>query len=98
MVANCETGCGESPEREDRTAQRRAFNRKTDLIRVPGDTGCSAHVGSWYMEELLEPHDHSEGHPGWGDLAFWLGIKGKKRSFTEVENTKGSGKKKTHLM
>lgn len=31
------------------------------------------------MEELLEPHDYSEGDPGRGDLAFWLGIKGKKK-------------------
>lgn len=93
MVANCETGCGESPEREDRAAQRRAFNRKTDLLRVPEDTGCSAHVGSWYTEELLDPHDRSDGEPGQADLAFWLVIKGKKWSFTEVGNTKGLGGK-----
>lgn len=45
------------------------------------------------MEELLEPHDHSEGVLGQGDFAFWLVIKGKKWSFTEVGNTKGSGGK-----
>lgn len=68
---------------------RRVFNRKTDLLEVPEDTGCSTHVGSWYTEELLDPHDRSNGEPGRADLAFWLVIKGKKWSFTKVGNTKG---------